>query len=86
MAGQIVLRQVGPIDGRSVVGAEQANTALVLKTAQHIGGREARRPAAHDDDAVGRCRAHGQAFGLRLGRFLAVHKEPAIAFFHQPAC
>ena len=49
-AGEIVLRQIGPIVGRRVVGAQHREAAGVAFPPQHLGGSVARGAAADDDD------------------------------------
>jgi hypothetical protein len=80
-AGEIVLRQIGPIDGRGRVIAQHGDGAGVTAPPQHLGAGKAGCAAADDDDA----------FARRSGRLwrgpilLSADKNLAAAFLDLPA-
>ena len=86
-AGEIVFRQVRAIIGRRVVRAHDRDTAAKSLAAQHLGRGIARRPAADDDEALGRSdrrlrfRRHAP-FGPR---HLFVNEDAPVAAFDAPA-
>ena len=79
-AGQIVLRQVGAIDGRSIVIAQHGDAAGKTAPPQHLGSGKAGRPAADNDDALG---GWSSLFRRRL-LFLARDDDFAAALFDTP--
>jgi hypothetical protein len=52
VAGEVILRQIGPIDGRRIVVAQHHDAALELLTAQHLRRGKTGRAAADDDDPL----------------------------------
>ena len=82
-AGEIVLGQIGPVDGRRGIAAEHDQGAAEAAPPQHLRGREARRPASDDDDPSRRVRRH-----LRPPRrlhALFLDKNPPVALLDLPA-
>ena len=53
-AGEIVLRQVGPVDRRRGIVAQHHDAAAIILPPQHLGRGKARRATADDDDPAGR--------------------------------
>ena len=72
-AGEIILREIGPIDRRRRVVGEHGDLAAVAVTPQHLGRGKAGRAAADDDDALRRI---GRRL-LRLRRVLLLRDEDA---------
>ena len=84
-AGEIVLRQVRPVDRRRVVAAQHDDAALVFLPAQHLGRGESRRAPADDHNLlwliwlVPLC----ARLPLRLSALLA-HDDLSVALFDRP--
>src|SRR5262249_27371978 len=67
VACQVVLREVRPIDGPRLVGADQGYRAPIAPKAQLLGRASTRRPGPHDHDGLGGCRnLHRQTLALGL--------------------
>ena len=71
-ARQIILRQIGAIDGRGAVGAEQRELADVALMPQRLGRRQARGAATNDHD-TGQAATHRHGIDALLG--LAEHEQ-----------
>ena len=82
-AGEIILGEIGPVDGSGVVVAEHDNAAAILLAAEHLGGGETCRSASNDHDLFRR-RARAALADFRL-LFLFAHEDLAAALFHRPA-
>ena len=52
-AGEIILRQVGPVDRRRGIIAQHDDAAAEAAPPQHLGRRKARRAAADNDNSSG---------------------------------
>ncbi len=62
---EVVLREVGPVDGRRRIGAQEVDLAGVTLAAQRRRGGAACGARAHDDDRARRRRgSHGRGVGL----------------------
>ena len=81
-AGEIVLRQIGPIDRRRIVAAQHDDAALVFLPAQHLGRGEPRRAAADDHDFVWLVPL--SAMLLLRPSALITHKDLAVALLDAP--
>ena len=75
-AGEIVLRQVGPVDRRRGVAAQHDDAAAEAAPPQHLGRRKARRPAADDDDPSRRIRV-SRGRGFVCSRFSLTKIRPS---------
>src|SRR5262249_36198774 len=82
-AGEIILREVRPVDGRSVVVAEHHNAPAILRTPEHFRSGKARRASSDDDDPLRR-RPAG-LFAGRRRRALVSDEDLAAALLHRPA-
>ena len=83
-AGEIVLRQVGPVDRRRGILAQHDDAAAEAAPPQHLGRRKARRTAADDDD-VSEARPSMRR-PPRLGLLaLFLDENPAVALLDLPA-
>jgi hypothetical protein len=80
-AVEIVLGQVGTIDGRRVVLAEHHDAALVVLAPEHLGRGETGRTAAHDDHLSRRFAS--RPTGARRGLHLA-EDQLTMAFPYRP--
>ena len=85
VAGQIVLRQVGPVARRVGIVAEHGQATRITATAQHFGAGEPGRAAAHDDDVFGPARGGGSLRCLRGGLDLFLHPDAVAVAFDRPA-
>ena len=87
VAGQIVLGQVGPINGRRILTAQHDDATFIVLAPQLLGGGEARRPAADDHDLRRRSvLRHSASSRYRRWRFLlGAHEDLAVAHFGRPA-
>ena len=65
-AGEIVFRQIGPVNRRRRVGAQHDDAAAIVAPPQHLGSRKTGRAAADDDDPRRRLRRRAFAPRLRL--------------------
>ena len=86
-AGEIILREIGPVDRRGAFVAVHRDAAAEAAPPQHFGRRKACRAAADDDDPVGAvfCRGGlGRGLGFRLRQFL-FDENLAVALFDLPA-
>ena len=81
-AGEIVLREIGAIERRRVLGAQHDELAREPQAPQFRRGREARRAAADDHHRFRGLRGGGGA-GFR--RAFAAHENLAVPTFDRPA-
>ena len=85
VSGEIVLRAVGPVVRRRIVGGEERHRAGKSLPPQHFGGGKSGSPAAHDHHPLG---LRARTFGCRApagGLDLLPHEQHAVALFHAPA-
>ena len=85
IAGEIILRTVGPVVGRRIVGAHHGEAAAEALAPQHLGRRKSGGSAADDHDAVGR----GRFLRVRRsggGLDLLAYENLAVTQFDAPAC
>ena len=81
-AGEIVLRQVRPVDRRRIVAAQHDDAALVFPPPQHLGRSESRRAAADDHDPPRLIRLRARpCFGPGA---LLTHDDLSVALIHPP--
>jgi hypothetical protein len=76
-AGEVILRQVRPVDRRRGIIAQHHDAASKLLPPQHLGRRESRSPSADDHDLAGRI---GGSVAARLRLFALLPDQDAIAF------
>ncbi len=81
-AGEIVLRQVRPVDRRRVVAAQHDDAALVFPPPQHLGRGESRCAAADDHDPPRLIRLRARPC-FRPGALLT-HDDLSVALIHPP--
>ena len=84
-AGEIVLGQVRPVDGRRIVVAQHDDAALIVLAPEHLGRREAGRAAADDHDPVRRSTRWLAAWLRFRLRPLLAHEDLAVALLDRPA-
>src|SRR5262245_428180 len=71
-AREVILREVRPVDGRRLVGADQGDGPVISLAAQHVCGGQAGCSCAHDNDGRGRSCRRG-AFGGAVEPLADVH-------------
>jgi hypothetical protein len=84
-AGEVILRQIGPVNRRRIVIAQHHDAAAVLAPQQHFGGGKAGGATADDDNSLRRVRFGGFAARLRLLALLP-HDNAPVARLDVPAC
>ncbi len=86
LSGKVILREIGPIDGRRCLAAHHDEVSLVALATQFLGRREAGSAAPHDDDFGRRFRRRPRG-SARLQQLLFVlHEDPVVAPLDFPAC
>jgi hypothetical protein len=87
VAGEIVLRAIGPVIRRRIVGREERHRTGKSLPSQHLGCGKSGSPAADDHHTLGLCaRAFPRAGRAPVGGLdLLPHEQHAVALLHAPA-
>src|SRR5258708_21522864 len=78
LSSEIILREIGPIDGWHFLAAYYDKVSLVSLATQFLGRREACRPAAHDDDLGWRSRRHRTRCSVGFQQLLLLRHEDSV--------
>ena len=76
-AREIVLRQIGPVEGRRGVVAQHDDAAAKIAPPQHLRGGKTGRAAADDDDLAGRIGRAALPRGFGCSRFRRTKIRPS---------